>query len=191
MWVAGKREGGASLGDWRPGVEAITVTKLPPDCRRGLRWSLLVSPSLSTTLLPHLALLLARFVRIHDLNSIAFYLPSWGPAVVDDGIAEIRGSGVFPPPSSFSLSLYLLSFLRSIFLDPQIRICASLAKMQLKYLRREEFYLAHRVSLDFATYGINSIVIISMYQVSYRLCYIFRNRVLALYFSLFIVQVVS
>lgn len=63
--------------------------------------------------------------------------------------------------------------------------------MQLKYLRRGEFYLAHRVSLDFATYGINSIVIISMYQVSYRLCYIFRNRVLALYFSLFIVQVVS
>ena len=134
VWVAGKREGGASLGDWRPGVEAITVTKLPPDCRRGLRWPLLASLSLSLSQprSPHLALLLARFVRIHDLNSIAFYLPSWGPGVVDDGIAEIRGSGVFPPLLSLSLYIYvyLLSFLPFV---PQIHICASLAKMQSKF----------------------------------------------------------
>lgn len=63
--------------------------------------------SLSQPRSPHLALLLARFVRIHDLNSIAFYLPSWGPGVVDDGIAEIRGSGVFPPLLSLSLYIYI------------------------------------------------------------------------------------
>lgn len=81
-------------GGWRPGVEAITVTKLPSDCRRGSgclssrvcrfrSLSLPPSPSLFSSLSVFIAplpsslariLFLARFVRIHDLNSIAFYL---------------------------------------------------------------------------------------------------------------------
>lgn len=77
-------------GGWRPGVEAITVTKLPSDCRRGsgclssrvCRFrSLLLPFSLSVSICHRsfpsslaCILFLARFVRIHDLNSIAFYL---------------------------------------------------------------------------------------------------------------------
>lgn len=106
--------------------------------------------SLSQPRSPHLALLLARFVRIHDLNSIAFYLPSWGPGVVDDGIAEIRGSGVFPPLLSLSLYIYMyisyLSFpssLRFIFVHLSRRCNRN------SPLRRGEFYLASPESSRF------------------------------------------
>lgn len=51
------------------------------------------------------------------------------PGVVDDGIAEIRESGVFPPPSSLSLSLSYLCFPRL-----QIHICFFLCEDAIEIL---------------------------------------------------------
>ena len=71
----------SGLGGQGPGVEAITGTKMPPNCCRALHR-------------------LARFVRIHDLNSIGFYLPSrsesWD-SVTDDEVDEIREFGALSP----------------------------------------------------------------------------------------------
>ena len=99
-----------------PRFQAITGTKLPPDCQR------VFAPPRK-----------ARFVRIHDLNSIGFYLPSRSEAPLfislepdytsrqpDDGIAKITEHSFtsFPAyrPTNFALKFLVIFYIAFILM---------------------------------------------------------------------------